>query len=139
MAVFNEYEVAAENFAAGLIISFGVTNTWRVVLHSDAPIAATDDELLDLTQPTGTGYPGTNDVANNGTRSGPTVSVAATDVVWTAGAADWTSAQYVSAYDDTSTGDKLIGWWDYGSSFTLGNGETFTVDFTTNILTSTLA
>jgi hypothetical protein len=24
----------------------------------------------------------------------------------------------------------LAGWWDYGSSITMANGETFTVDFT---------
>jgi len=33
-------------------------------------------------------------------------------------------------YDDTLAGDPLVGWWDYGSSITMANGETFTVDFT---------
>jgi hypothetical protein len=28
----------------------------------------------------------------------------------------------------TSPADPLIGYWDYGSSFTLAAGETFTVD-----------
>ena len=137
MVAMVAYEPAAESIASGTVDMWGTTATWRVVLHSDAPVEATDDELADLTQPTGTGYPGTNDVQNNGTRTGDTVNVAAVDVVWTATAGDWTSAQYVSMYDDTTdVGDKLIGSWNYGSSFTLGNGETFTVDFTTNCLTS---
>ena len=138
MATYTKYEPFIENVANNAVVVFGTTNTWKVALHSDAPVVATDDELADLTQPTGTGYTaGGEDIANNGTRSGGTVSVAATDVVWTATAADWSAAQYVSAHDDTSTTDKLIAYWDYGSSFTLGNGETFTVDFTTNIFTMT--
>ena len=29
----------------------------------------------------------------------------------------------------TATYKPLIGWWDYGASMTLDDGETFTVDF----------
>lgn len=138
MATYVKYEPFIENVANNAVVVFGTTNLWKAALHSDAPVVATDDELADLIQPTGTGYTaGGEDIVNNGTRSGATVSVAATDVVWTATAADWSAAQYVSAHDDTSTTDKLIASWDYGSSFTLGNGETFTVDFTTNIFTMT--
>ena len=34
-------------------------------------------------------------------------------------------------YNDTPTSpaDPLIGFWDYGSSVSLANGDTFTVDF----------
>jgi hypothetical protein len=34
-------------------------------------------------------------------------------------------------YNDTPTSpaDPLVGWWDYGSSITLLDTETFTVDF----------
>jgi hypothetical protein len=40
--------------------------------------------------------------------------------------------RYVVLYDDTPTSpaDPLVGWWDYGSSITMANAETFTVDFT---------
>jgi hypothetical protein len=34
-----------------------------------------------------------------------------------------------------STASKPIGWWDYGSSITLNDTETFTVDFGASILT----
>jgi hypothetical protein len=39
--------------------------------------------------------------------------------------------QYVTLYDDTPTSpaDPLIGWYDYGSALTLGNGETLTINF----------
>jgi len=45
--------------------------------------------------------------------------------------------RYVILYNDTSTGDLMIGYYDYGSSITLASGETFTVDFSdsTGVLT----
>ena len=36
--------------------------------------------------------------------------------------------RYVVIFNQTSTGDMLIGWYDYGSAVTMANGETFTVD-----------
>ena len=135
MNTFTKYEHTAEALANAEINLWGTTNTHRVVIHSDAPVVATDDQLDDLTQVTGTGYSaGGEDIQNNGTRSGGTVTVAAVDVVWTATAADWTAGRYVSAHDDTSTTDILLASWDYGSNFTVDNGETFTVDFGTDTL-----
>jgi hypothetical protein len=37
--------------------------------------------------------------------------------------------RYVVLYDDSSTNDLLISWWDYGSDVTLANTETFNIDF----------
>ena len=37
--------------------------------------------------------------------------------------------QYVVLYDDTATNKEIIGFYDYGSSLSLGNGDTFTIDF----------
>ena len=34
-----------------------------------------------------------------------------------------------------STASKPIGWWDYGSSITLNDTETFTLDLGSSILT----
>ena len=117
---------------------FGTTDTLKVVLHSDAPTTATDDELADLTQVTGTGYTaGGGDTQNDSTRTGAIVTLTGVDFTWTATAADWIAARYVSMHDDTSTTDRLISSWDYGGNFTLGNGETFTVDFGASIFTIT--
>lgn len=57
------------------------------------------------------------------------------DVVFTA-SGSMGPFRYAILYDDTLTGDPLIGYWDYGSSITLASGETFTVDFdaTTGVL-----
>ena len=37
--------------------------------------------------------------------------------------------RYVVLYNDTAAADEVVGYYDYGSSISLANGETFTVDF----------
>lgn len=136
MATFVKYEHFIEALVNEEVDVFGTTDTFRAVIHSDAPVVATDDELADLTQITGTGYTaGGEDIQNDSTRSGGTVTLTAVDVVWTAGAADWTSGRYVSIHDDTATTDILMNSYDYGTSFTVGNGETFTLDFGASLAT----
>ena len=66
-----------------------------------------------------------------------TVHLTATDLVLTASGAVATF-QYVWLYNDdpTSPADPLIGYYDHGSAVTLANGETYTIDFATDILTA---
>lgn len=136
MATFTKYEHFIEALVNEEVDVFGTTDTFKAVIHSDAPTVATDDELADLTQVTGTGYTaGGEDIQNDATRSGGTVTMTAVDVVWTATAADWTAGRYVSIHDDTATTDILMNSYDYASSFTLGNGETFTLDFGASLAT----
>ena len=140
MATYTKYESFIEYIWDKQVDLFGTTETLNAVIHSDAPVVATDNELTDLTQITGTGYTaGGEDIQNDATRTGGTVTLTAVDVVWTAGAGDWTSGQYVSIYDDTPTtpvADPLMCAFDYGSTFTLGNGETFTLDFGASLHTA---
>jgi len=136
MATFVKYESFIQFLVDKLVDVFGTTDTFRAVIHSDAPVVATDDELADLTQITGTGYTaGGEDIQNDATRTGGTVTMTAVDVVWTAGAADWTAGRYVAIHDDTSLTDKLMCDFDYASNFTVGNGETFTLDFGASLAT----
>ena len=135
MATYTKYEVFVEDLMNKLHDLFGTTDTVNAVIHTDAPVVATDAAVSDLTQITGTGYAAA-DIQNDSTRTGGTVTMTAVDKVWTAGAADWTStARYVSMYNDTSVTDRLIASWDYGTTFAVGNGETFTLDFGASVLT----
>jgi hypothetical protein len=45
--------------------------------------------------------------------------------------------RYAVLYNHAAGSKNLIGWWDYGSSVTLANGDTFTVSFdgTNGVLT----
>jgi hypothetical protein len=137
VATYTKYEPFIQGVWDKLFDLFGTTDTLKAVIHSDAPVVATDDELADLTQVTGTGYTaGGEDIQNDATRSGGTVTMTAVDVVWTATAADWVAARYLSIHDDTSITDRLMCSFDYGSNFTLGNGETFTLDFGASLHTA---
>lgn len=136
MVAFTKYQDTVQQMWTAIHDFTAAGHVVKAAIHTDAPTVATDDELADLTQISGTGYPGSNDIANDMTESSGTATMTATDVQWTAGAADWTStARYVTIYNDTSTGDKLVGSWDYGATFALGNGETFTLDFGASVAT----
>lgn len=140
MATYTKYEQFVENLSNKLIDAFGTTDTWKAVIHTDAPVVATDNVLGDLTQIGGSnGYTtGGSDISFNSTRSGGTVTATATDVVWTASGGNLgasTTGRYVSYYDDTSALDNLAASWDYGSTFTVASGETLTLDFGASLWT----
>jgi hypothetical protein len=137
MAAAVKYESFIQFLVNEEVDVFGTTDTFKMVIHTDAPVAGTDDELADLTQITGTGYTaGGDDIQNDATRSGGTVTMTAVDHTWTAGAADWTAtARYFSIHDDTSTTDKLMQSYDYGATFAVGNGETVTADYGSSVAT----
>lgn len=137
MASYVKYENFVQVLMNKEVDLFGTNETVNAVIHTDAPVVATDTTVANLTQITGTGY-SAGDIQNDATRSGGTVTMTGVDFVWTAGAADWTAtARYVSIYDDTPTtptADPLIAYWDYGATFAVGNGETFTLDFGASVL-----
>lgn len=143
MATYTKYEPFAQVFANKEVDAFGTTDTWKAAIHTDAPTVATDTVLADLTQISGAnGYTtGGSDITFNSTRSGGTVTATATDVVWTASGGNLgnsTTGRYVSYYDDTATtpnADPLAASWDYGSTFTVATGETFTLDFGASLWT----
>lgn len=141
MATFVKYETFIENLLNKLIDAFGTTDTWKAVIHTDAPTVATDNAVSDLTQIGGSnGYTtGGENITFNSTRSGGTVTATAVDVVWTASGGNLgasTTGRYFSIYDDTSTGDNLLCSFDYGSTFTVASGETMTLDFGASLFTA---
>lgn len=142
MATYTKYETFIENLMNKLIDAFGTTDTWKAIIHTDAPTVATDNSVSDLTQISGAnGYTtGGENITYNSTRSGATVTATAVDVVWTASGGNLgnsTTGRYVSIYDDTSAGDNLLCSYDYGATFTVATGETFTIDFGASLLTMT--
>jgi len=140
MATYTKYEPFVENLANKVVDWFGTTDTYKAVIHTDAPVVATDDQLVDLTQIGGSnGYTtGGEDTQNDSTRTGGTVTMTAVDIVWTASGGNLgasTTGRYVSIYDDTAAGDELQCSFDYGSTFTVASGETFTLDFGASLAT----
>jgi hypothetical protein len=116
------------------------TDVLKVMLTLTTPDATADAVVADLPadEPTGSGYQaGGDDVTNTSSKTGGTITLTGTDIVWTATAADWDDFRYATLYNDTPTSpaDPLITFYDYGSTISLGDGETFTFNIVTNLLT----
>jgi hypothetical protein len=143
MAAFNKYNQFVEDFANKVHDLLGTAgsgaDTCKVMLSNTAPNATTHAVRADSTEiGAGNGYSsGGSSATNVGTRSTTTLTVAGTDIVFTASGGTIGPFRYAILYNDTPTSpaDPLIGWWDYGSSITLNDTETFTVDFGASIFT----
>jgi|TARA_R100001129_G_scaffold171238_2_gene141286 hypothetical protein len=74
------------------------------------------------------------------TQSSGTYKLSADDLTLTASGGSVAAFRYIVIFDDTVTSpaDPVIGYYDYGTSLTLNDGDTFTIDIGTNgILTLT--
>lgn len=122
-----------ENLAEKLIDLSG--NGLTVALTNTAHTAGWD-ELADLTQVSYTNLSARVCTVSTSAQTAGTYKLVLADLVLTASGAVG-PFRYIYLYDDNSTGDKLIGYYDYGSEVTLANGDTFTIDFdaTNGVLT----
>lgn len=65
-------------------------------------------------------------------QSSGTYKLSAADLTLTASGGSVAAFRYVVIYNDTVTNDPVIGYYDYGSSLTLNDGDTFTIDIGSN-------
>ena len=131
MAAYNKFNDFSEQLANGA--QNFASDTYKVALSNAAPVA-TNTALANITQiSAGSGYTsgGTATTITLSETSG-TTTVSGTQVVFTASGGSIGPFRYVVLYNDTTTtpvNKPLVAWWDYGSSITLADGETFTVKF----------
>lgn len=137
MVAFNKFEVFTEHLCEK--VHNLDADTLKAYLTNATPSASLDSVLADLAEiSAGNGYTaGGIDVQNATSRTGGTTSVTGVDATWTASGGSIGPFRYVPLYNDTPTSpaDPLIGWWDYGSSVTLADGESFTADFGSSLFT----
>jgi hypothetical protein len=132
VATFVFFDEFKPNVTSGAINL--ATHTLAVALSNTAPNAATMDELADITQITAAnGYSaGGSDLASGAwaeTGAGTGIwRYTSAQEVFTASGGSIGPFRYVILYSNTSTGDKLIGYLDYGSSISITDGNTFTVE-----------
>lgn len=128
MATYNKFQDFVEQLAEG--IHDWDAHTFKVMLTNTAPVA-TNSVKADLTEiSAGNGYTagGTATTITTSESSG-TMTVQGTQVVFTASGGTMASFRYAVLYNDTAASDNLVSWWDYGSTVSLADTETFTVKF----------
>lgn len=107
------------------------SDTLKAMLTNTAP-SASNTQKSNITEiSAGNGYTAggnTLTVSSSAQTSGVYKLVVA-DTTFTASGGSFAAARWVVIYNDTATNKELIGYYDYGSSFTLAAGESLLVDF----------
>jgi hypothetical protein len=139
MATFNKVQAFVED-QAEKVHNLGADALKVMLVNSPAPVN-TNSIKANLTEiAAGNGYSagGTPPTITSSAQTSGTYKLVLADVVFVATGAVG-PFRYAVLYNDTPTSpaDPLIGWFDYGSSISLANGESFTVDFdaTAGVLT----
>jgi hypothetical protein len=137
MATYTKYNQFVEDVAQKVHDFFGTAgstaDTFKVALTNTAPNVSTHVVLADITEISAVnGYSAGGPSATNvGTRSSGTVTVAGTNAVVTASGGTVGPFRYAVLYNSTPGAPvkPLIAYWDYGSSISLNDTESFTVAF----------
>lgn len=100
-----------------------------VVALTNTAHTSTWGQLSDLTQISYTNLSSRNITTTSSAQTSGTYKLVLADLVLTASGSVG-PFQYIYVYNDTSTNDRLIAYYDYGSAVTLSNsGDTFTINF----------
>ena len=137
MATFQKFNQFVEDLAKG--VHNLSTGQLKVALTNTAPVAA-NSVYADLTSPLATtnlsGATPFNVTTTSAEQTSGTLSLVLVDLTLTA-TGSVGPFRYVVLYNDTPTSpaDPPIGFYDYGSSVTMANTETFLIDFGATTLT----
>jgi hypothetical protein len=126
MATFTKFQPFVENLAEKV---FNLGSDQLVVALTNTAPNATDSTLSQITEITYTNLSSRNITTSSSAQTSGTYKLTLTDLVLTSSGGTTGPFRYVVIYDDTAASDQLISYYDYGSSITLQDGDTFTVDF----------
>lgn len=105
----------------------------KVLLTNTAPVAtnAIKSDLTEITAQNGYSAGGNTPAITSCVQTSGVLKLILVTTVFTAAGGTIGPFRYVVLYNDTPTSPSkpLIAWWDYGSSITLNDTETFTVTF----------
>ena len=122
---FNKVNSLSENLAEKLI---DLSSNALTVALTNTAHTSTWDELADLTQISYTNLSSRVLTVTSSAQTSGTYKLVLQDLVLTASGSVG-PFRYIYIYDDNSTGDKLIGYIDWGSSITMSAGQILTLDF----------
>lgn len=99
---------------------------------ANAPSASLDVKLADITTIVATNLGDLTLSVSSSSQTSGTYKLVVADKTMTASGAVG-PFQYVILYNDTAANDPLICYFDYGSEVTLASGDTFKLDFGTEL------
>jgi hypothetical protein len=141
MVAFVKFDDFNEQLLLGKHLLGAADHVIKAMLTNTAPNATTNTVKTDITEITaGSGYvAGGTDIQNAVTQTGATSQMTGVDVTWTASGGSFGPFRYVILYNDTQTtpAKPLLGYYDYGSSISINDTESFTLDFSTSVITLT--
>jgi hypothetical protein len=126
MATFNKFNAFVEAVAEK-VHNLG-SDQLRLALTNTAPTSA-GAILTDITEISYTNCSSRDLTTSGSIQVSGTYKLSITDKVLTASAGNVGPFRYVVLYNSTAASGNLIGWYDYGSSITLADTETLTVNF----------
>ena len=99
--------------------------------ESSNPTADGNGILGNVTQISYSNLSSRNLTTSSSGQSGGVYKLVLADLTLTASGGSVAAFRYIYIFNDTvaSPADPLIGYYDYGSSLTLNDGDTFTIDF----------
>jgi len=124
MATYNKFQPWVEYLVEGVNCD---SDQFVVALTDTLPVN-TNATLSQITEISYTNLSSRNLTTTTKTQTGGTYTLDFSDLILTASGSVG-PFRYVVIYDDTVTGDPLVAWFDYGSSITMNNGDTFTLTF----------
>lgn len=132
MAAYNKFNSFVEAVAEK-VHNLG-SDALKVALTNTAPVA-TNTQLSNITEIAYTNLSTRALTTTSSSQTGGTYSLVLADLILTSTSGSTGPFRYVVIYNDTATNKELIAWYDYGSSITLADGETLTLDFGANLFT----
>jgi len=100
----------------------------KVALTDVAPISS-NTILANITEISYTNCSTRNITTTSSTQTGGLYSLVVVDLILTATGGSVGPFRYIVIYNDTATNKELIGFYDFGGSTTITDGNTFTIDF----------
>jgi hypothetical protein len=100
----------------------------EVALTNTAPVN-TNTVLANITQISYTNLNARTLTVSGSAQTSGVYKLTITDKTLTSTGGSTGPFRYVVLFNQTATNDELIGWYDYGSSITLGDGESLLLNF----------